>query len=300
MEKEKPLISIVIPIYNGEEFLQDIYNNFTNQTYDNWEVLFVNDMSTDNTFQIISEYAQKDKRFRVLDRESKGGTAVKGIEYALPYCKGDFFFFMSHDDFMETAFLEKCVERALETDADTVIPNLILYWGEDNQEKHGQYPLNKDYESTISARDAFFLSLSWELHGNVFRKMELVKEIGYKAEYYNSCEFYGRKMLLASEKIVFCNADFYYRQNNPKAITKNFHYFQVDILTTDIMLIEIMQEEKFDKALQRERLRTVTKSFWGWLKTYLRTEMQREERRYMKKSLLNAGKRLLKLWTKSW
>lgn len=298
--KEKPLISVVIPIYNGEEYLDAIYNNFISQTYDSWEVLFVNDLSIDKTLEIISGYSRIDSRFRVLNRETKGGTAVKGIEYALPYCKGDYFFFMSHDDFMENTFLERCVQRALETEADTVIPNLILFWDKEKQIKHGKYPLDDNYQSTISPREAFYLSLEWDLHSNVFRKMDLVRSVGYSAEYYNSCEFYGRKMFLYSNKIVFCDTNFYYRQSNPNAITKNFHYFQIDILTTDIMLFEIMHEEKYDKVLQRKRLKTITESCFKWTKTCLRTEMSNEERKYMKRSLLKAGSKILKFWLAVW
>ena len=293
--KVKPLVSIVIPIYNGEEFLKGIYDNFVGQTYENWEIVFVNDLSTDRTLEIITEYSRQDKRFRVLDRKEKGGTAVKGLEYALPYCKGDYFFFMSHDDFIDNNFLEKCIEKAVTTGADTVIPNLIMYYAEDKKDKHGEYPLQNDYEMQLSAREAFGLSLDWQLHGNIFRKMDLVKKIGYKAEYYNSCEYYGRIMFLHAEKIVFCNTNFYYRQN-PNAITKNFHYFQVDILTTDMMLYGVMCQVGYDKRIREKRLKEITKSFGGWSKTCLRTEMEWRERMYMARALFKAGLKLPFCW----
>lgn len=298
MRSIQPLVSIVVPIFNGQDFLQDLYCNFVGQTYKNWEVLFVNDLSTDDTLSIICEYEKQDSRFRVLNRETKGGTAVKGIEYALPYCKGEFFFFMSHDDFMESTFVENCVEKALRTEADIVIPNLILYWGENNQRKQGIYPLHGNYESELQPREAFYLSLDWSIHSNTFRRMDLVRRVGYKAEYYNSCEFYGRKMFLEADKIVFCNTNFYYRQNNPKAITKNFHYFQVDILTTDIMLLEIMHEQQYEKKLQRLQLKRVTQSLGSWMKTCVRTEMSWKHRWYMGKSIVRASGKLLNLWIK--
>lgn len=300
MENMQPLVSIVVPIFNGQEFLQDLYNNFVKQTYKNWEVLFVNDISTDDTLTIIYAYEKQDSRFRVLNRETKGGTAIKGIEYAMPYCRGEFFFFMSHDDFMECTFLEKCVKKALDTGADIVIPNLILYWGEDNQRKQSIYPLNGNYDSELQPRDAFYLSLDWSIHSNTFKRMDLVRRVGYRAEYYNSCEFYGRKMFLESSKIVFCNTNFYYRQNNPNAITKNFHYFQVDILTTDIKLFEIMHEQKYEKTMQRLQLRRITRSYGNWMKTCVRTEMSWKHRWYMVKSLIRASGKLLSLWVKVW
>lgn len=290
-----PLVSVVIPIYNGDEFIDAIYENFNEQTYKEWELVFVNDVSTDRTLEHIMEYAQTDSRVRVLDRKTKGGTAVKGLEYALPHCKGEYFWFMSHDDFMDRTFLEECVERAQETGADIVIPNLILYWSDEQKKKHGNYPLNNQYDSSVSRRDAFCLSLDWRLHGNAFRKMELVRKIGYKAEYYNSCEYYGRIMYLHANKIVFCDTNFYYRQSNPNAITKTFHYFHVDILTTDIMLYEIMCNEDYGIDLRKERLAAIRKSFWKWTKTCLRTEMRRNERIYMMRALICAAKKIVAL-----
>lgn len=294
----EPLVSIVIPIYNGEKFVESIYYNFSEQTYTCWEIIFVNDVSTDKTLEIIKKYADKDSRIRVLDRKDRGGTAVKGLEYALPFCRGDFFFFMSHDDFIDKTFLKDCVNKALATKADTVIPNLVLYWGDDNKVKHGEYPIENNYNSDILPRDAFYLSLYWKLHGNAFRKMELVKRIGYKADYYNSCEYYGRIMYLEAEKIVFCNTNFYYRQNNPNAITKIFHYFHVDILTTDIMLYEILCNREYDKEVQMKYLKAITKSFWGWCRTCLRTKMSSKERIYMMHALIDAAKKLGISWIK--
>lgn len=295
-----PLVSVVIPIYNGEKFIDAIYQNFSEQTYKEWELIFVNDISTDGTLELIMKYADKDSRVRVLDRKSKGGTAAKGLEYAIPYCKGDYFFFMSHDDFMDSTFLEDCVKKSIDTGADIVVPNLVLYWDESKKIKHGEYPIGNNYESSISGRDAFYMSLNWRLHGNAFRKMELVRKIGYKADYYNSCEYYGRIMYLHANKIVFCDTNFYYRQSNPNAITKTFHYFQVDILTTDLMLYEIMSDAGYGKDLQRERLKAIGSSFWQWSKTCLRTEMRMDERIYMIHALASAAKRLVVFWIKSW
>ncbi len=293
---EKYLISVMIPIYNAAEYVHGLYKIFTEQTYKRFEVIFINDMSTDDTLSLLKKCAEEDPRFIVLDRKEKGGTAAKGWEYGLPYCKGDYLFPMSHDDFMDNDFLEKCAARACETGADVIMPNLILYYGADKQIKHGEYPLNCDYESSITPREAFYKSLSWKVHGNSLYKMELVRRIGIKATYYNSCEFCFRRMFLKAEKIVFCNTNFYYRQDNPNAITKTFHYFQVDILTTDILLYEILVEEKYNRDLRKQRLKEITKSYIGWLKTFLFTDMKKDEKKYMRKSMVTSTKKLGKLW----
>ncbi len=291
-----PLISVVIPIFNGESYLQDIFSNFEKQTYQNYEVVLVNDLSTDNTLEVLNEYAKTNPKFIICNRTTKGGTAVAGLEYALPYCSGDYFFFMSHDDFFDDDFLEKCLNTALETDADSVIPNLILYYGEGKEKKHDNYPLNNDYTSVLDSKEAFLLSLEWNISGNAFRKMKLVREVGYKAEYYNSCEFFGRIMTLKSNKNVFCNTNFYYRQNNAGAITKQFHYFHVDILTTDIMLFRYMINLEPRSERTRKRLKHIVKYYFCWIKDYLATPMTRTEKKYVLRSLMKATGDIVCLW----
>lgn len=289
------LISVISPIYNAVEFLDKMFDSLENQTYSNWELILVNDFSSDNSEDIIKAKAKDDKRIKLINRDTKGGTAVKGIEYGLPFCSGDYFFFMSQDDFFDYDFLEKCLKKAEETDADVVIPNMYLYYG-DHSDRLGHFPDNGDYDVVISGRDAFYESLGWNIHSNTFKRMNLTKSVGYKAEYYNSCEYYGRTVFLEAKKIVFCDANFYYRQNNSQAITKNFHYFQIDILTTDILLLEKLYQVKYDKEKVVCRLNDVKAEYKGWLKTALATPVNNvKERIYMIKAIIANGIKLKRL-----
>lgn len=289
------LISILSPVYNGEKYLDEMIDSLQNQTYKDWELILVNDLSTDNSVEVIQKRAATDKRIKLINRETRGGTAAKGIVYGLPYCSGDFFFYMSQDDFLESSFFEKCISKVEKTGADIVIPDVYLYYG-DHMEKVGNYPINSDYDMEISGADAFYESLSWNINANLLRSMELVRKIGYSTEYYNSCELYGRKVFLEARKIVFSDAIFYYRQNNEQAITKVFRYFQIDIVTTDIILLEELIKIGYDKAKTRHRLATIKNDYFGWFKTAVAAPVNNfSERWYMIKAILSAGVKLTKL-----
>ena len=64
----EPLVSIVVPVYNGEKYLEETLNVLKNQTYKNFEVIMVDDISTDNSVQILEKFANEDERFKLIKR----------------------------------------------------------------------------------------------------------------------------------------------------------------------------------------------------------------------------------------
>ena len=76
-------MSIITPLYNGEEFIKDAVESVLAQTYENWELLVIDDGSADNGYNIVKEYSDKDKRIKLLKNEKNSGvtkTRNKGIE----------------------------------------------------------------------------------------------------------------------------------------------------------------------------------------------------------------------------
>ena len=108
MEKEE-LVSIIVPVYNSEKFIKDTIKTVEEQTYKSWELLLINDCSTDNSKEIIKEYANKDKRIKLINLEENSGAAVarnKGIELA----EGRYIAFLDADDLWNKDKLKRQVE----------------------------------------------------------------------------------------------------------------------------------------------------------------------------------------------
>lgn len=104
--KQKDLISIIIPVYNASSFLSETINSIQEQTYENWELIFVDDCSNDNSAQIINSYIKKDTRIKYIKMDKNSGPALarnKGIEEA----KGNFLCFQDADDLWDNNKLEK-------------------------------------------------------------------------------------------------------------------------------------------------------------------------------------------------
>lgn len=293
---ESPLISIVVPIYNGEKYLQDLWGCLRSQTYRNFEVLFIDDFSTDASYSVLEGFVKEDSRFYLYRPKAKCGNGVKGQEFALPLCKGSYYFYMSQDDWMEDNLFELCVRQAENMDAEVVIPNMFFYYGPEEKERCGIYPAGNQYHQELAPRSAFLLSLSWEISGFAFRSMELVKRIGIRAEYYNSCEYFIRKSYLFSNKIVFANANFYYRQDNSNALTKVFRYFYVDMVSTELLLTKLLLSHSFKRRTVRKHLWICTLYFLSWIKKYFILSFPDYEKKYIKKSLVRNWRMLISLW----
>lgn len=106
---EEKLVSIVVPVYNSEKFIRDTVKTVKEQTYQNWELLLVNDCSTDNSAIIIKEYEKEDKRIKLIMLEKNSGAAIArntGIKHA----KGKYIAFLDSDDLWEPQKLEKQIK----------------------------------------------------------------------------------------------------------------------------------------------------------------------------------------------
>lgn len=107
--------SIIIPVYNVEEYLDRCLKSILNQTYSNYEVIIVNDGSPDNSDNIIKSYEKEDKRFKGYKKVNGGLSDARN--YGLKYATGDYLIFIDADDYIENNYLEK-VNDVLERNKD--------------------------------------------------------------------------------------------------------------------------------------------------------------------------------------
>lgn len=216
---ESPLISVVIPIYNGANYIPATLDSVLASTYKQFEIICMEDFSTDNSKDILKEYAQRDSRVRLIEMPQKGGDASQGIIHAIPHCKGNYFFYLSQDDLISPDCLEKCVVTAIQEDAEVVLPNMIWYYeGKDNLT--GIFPGKVAANCEITPEDAFEGSITYKYHGFSLRAMALIKREPFDGKYIDSCDTSGSRQYLKAKKISTCDGTFYYRQDNQHAINK--------------------------------------------------------------------------------
>lgn len=120
MEKEKEIekekVSIIVPMYNAEKFIRKTIESVLAQTYQNWEMLIMNDVSTDNSLAIVSVYAKKDERIKIVNTEKNVGV-VKGRNFLIDLASGKYIAFLDADDYWHNEKLEKQIKFMKEKNA---------------------------------------------------------------------------------------------------------------------------------------------------------------------------------------
>lgn len=213
-----PKISIIIPIYNAEHSLPKMLNSILKQTFCDFEVLLINDGSTDSSGTICNNYTSEDKRFKVIHKKNAGVSAARqtGLENA----QGEYIIHADADDWIEPTMLEELYNKAIKENADVVICD--FYTNNGNIEKYvKQQPNGLDHISILHG-------LFQQLHGSCWNK--LVSRICYNkysikfTAGINHCEDLLTWIQLYQYpiKTAYLPKAFYHYIMNDNSITHNF------------------------------------------------------------------------------
>ena len=126
---QNPLISILTPFKNTEAFLEDCLNSIINQTYTNWELLIVDDSSTDSSYNIVKGFAKKDSRIILL--KNTGNGIIDALKLAFKNSKGELITRMDSDDVMQPNKLEVLASKLLTYGKSHLAVGLVNYFSED-------------------------------------------------------------------------------------------------------------------------------------------------------------------------
>lgn len=114
-----PLISIIVPVYNVEPYVSKCLESILRQTYQNIEIIIIDDGSTDGGSDICDAYAHKDKRIKVIHQSNEGVSGARNV--GLRIAKGEFIGFVDSDDWIEADMYEYLLQNIQQQDADIAI-----------------------------------------------------------------------------------------------------------------------------------------------------------------------------------
>jgi hypothetical protein len=144
--------------------------------------------------------------------------------------------------------------KAVETNADAVLPDLVFFHENNRSKDRALIGVHGDRNVVLSNRDAVILSLEWKIPGNALWKASLVKRLGYADFGMFADEYSARVFFFHCNKIVFCDGIFYYRQDNPDAITRKPSYKQFDRPYNHFKLFEFLIDNHFDSEVYTKEL----------------------------------------------
>lgn len=120
-------ITVIIPVYNSENFLNRCYYSLKKQTFPSWEAIFINDGSTDRSLDILKELSEKDLRVKVIDKKNGGVSSARNV--GLREAHTEYITMLDSDDTLEETALEKMYNAAIDSGCDMVITGLVYYDG---------------------------------------------------------------------------------------------------------------------------------------------------------------------------
>lgn len=215
------LISVIVPIYKVELYLQRCLNSIVNQTYTNLEIILVDDGSPDGCPQICDEYASNDKRIVVIHKENGGLSDARNA--GLDVCKGEYVSFVDSDDWIATSFIESLIREINNHNADIGVANFIRTTSLSSVRINPNYSRNiEELDSLQSVKklwtdDYVTFVTAW---GKLY-KASLFSDIRFPKGKIHEDECTTYKLLYRASKTVFLNTPLYfYFQRNDSIMAK--------------------------------------------------------------------------------
>ena len=248
-------VSVVMPIYNVEDYLKDSLYGLLNQSLEDIEIICVNDGSTDNSLEILNDFAQNDSRVKVIDQENTGAGIARNN--GMKMAQGEYIHFIDADDIVTTDMLEKLYNNAISNDSDLVVFKVARFNDRTVNYKHPIFNLEKVFPNVDFNNFSFSHS---DIKMNVLNYSFAPWTKFYKREFleknnlefpdissYNDVLIHVKSMLKASKISFVPEFLYFYRLDNANSITndptKHFNIFNVISSVEDFLIEEGFMDE---------------------------------------------------------
>lgn len=228
---EEPLISIIVPIYKVEKYLKECVDSILAQTYQNFELILVDDGSPDSCPAMCDEFAKRDSRVVVIHKENGGLSDARNA--GLDIARGKYICFVDSDDYIAPTMYEVLMKRIVSDKSDLAVCEYVRVYDSGEQlknKKWHQKAHNKCYTSNEFIADlfihnsgAYVVAVNKLYHKNIFRKLRF--PVGKQHE----DEFIIHHVIAQCKKISYIEDDlYYYRQREGSIISKGFNVKSLD------------------------------------------------------------------------
>ncbi len=245
-------VSIIMPVYNGEKWLNDSIPSVLNQTFSDWELIVVNDGSTDSSARILDDYAASDSRIRVFHNKNAG--PGQSLNFGMAKARGKYICFLDQDDMYTDKYLSEMYNAISESGTDVAICYARSYNPSDRTNAKIAYPYFESgtYEFSVNEKSKF-LGCWYPQWTKIIKRDFLIK---------NEIHFPGRHnrvhdvpfhllVIWFAHRITVVNQDLYLHRHHSGQITANLSQFYKDGNITSVYDIErfYLKRNKQDTGL---------------------------------------------------
>lgn len=281
------MLSIILPIFNMEEHLNQCIDSILNQTCKDYELILVDDGSIDKSAQICDEYAEKDNRVIVIHKENGGLSDARntGVKVA----KGEYIFFIDSDDFLDdNKALEKIVNRLKKSNVDVLNFGFKKYYS--NEDKgYNYFKIDKNmsieycreekgFEFLI--KNSLYIASAWNkvIKRELFEKNDLSFKKGIYSEDIDWCA----RLLIVAKKFDFINESFYCYRQREGSISKSISNKNLKDLKDAIVICYDMSED-LQGDFKNDFLSYVAYQYATFLVCQAKVKLDQENKTYIDK-----------------
>lgn len=262
-------LSVIVPVYNVEKYLKKCLDSILMQTYKDYELILVNDGSTDNSSKICDEYANLNKNIKVIHKKNGGLSEARNI--GLKTASKEYVFFIDSDDFLDDCkAFEKIIRRTDETKVDVLNFGFKKYYEESNKMvsyfKKEDYIFKKNYDikQTFSyiIKNNLYIASAWNkvIRTQILQKNNLKFIEGIYSEDIEWCN----RLAIYSKTFDYLNEDFYCYRQRKESISKNI--LSKNLLDLkDSIITCYKQIEKLDKYKKMNLLSYISYQYGTFL-----------------------------------
>lgn len=288
----EPLVSIIIPIYNSSEYLNQCLDSTINQTYHNLEIILVDDGSTDDSGDICEKYAKQDSRFVVIHKTNEGPSSARNI--GLKKMTGEYVVFVDSDDYIDRQFIELLLSIALKYNMQLVIGSYKKFTNiyqlplstkrkilENNLEK---YTSREAMLNTLYRKNLTTYSPGKLYSSTLFQKIQFPEGRLYDEDVVVTWE-----LIKKIDYLIYVNLPlYYYRQRSGSIINTSFHSRRMEQLSA---ARDIMAEVRHDEELYNA---AVSKYFFCLTNLYAQVDNKHQKEKYILETQLKKYASLIK------
>ncbi len=290
------LISVIIPVYNVEKYLKECIDSVLCQTYENYEIILVDDGSTDMSGKICDEYAEKHDRITVIHKENGGLSDARNTGLSL--AKGEYIYFLDSDDYIIPEAFKELVSVIEKENSNFVFFDAKSFEdGSNSYNIEQRYIRKKEYETAKGEKVLSDLFNNQEYHSSVplcFMKKNLLEKesLNFMQGIFYEDTIFTYELFMSASVVSYCSKALYHRRYRKASIMtsqKNKKYFYSICRVYEDVLNFSKQENKFHLEVAKKY---IARCAFNVFNNY--EKLNREDKNKCKKKFEEIKKSILK------
>nr|WP_312175883.1 glycosyltransferase [Moraxella sp. CTOTU46934] len=278
--QNNPLVSVIVPVYNVEQYLDECLNSIRQQTYENLEIIVVEDCSTDQSLEVLSKHLN-DQRIKLIRHEKNSGLSAArntGIDGA----RGDYIMFVDSDDHIHNNLIQLCLDNTSKKGLDLIVFDFQSFY--DGEKIDNKLNKNKDYESKVFNQSEYlkYHHFAWLkfLRADILKNNILRFPVGY---YYEDWPFHW-ELAFNNCRVLHLSAPLYYYRLRSGSITSSGDQKLIHIYYSHRIILNRMKNYNVLLDVKKILAKKIYSGLW-----FVLTQI---DAKYLKQAVFEAKKQL--------